>query len=43
MRQSLIPNADKGLFVDTVEPNLNIAFRTGDKICPYNGEIINQQ
>ena len=43
IRQSLIPGAGKGLFVDSGEPNNDIVFRAGDKICPYNGEIINQQ
>ena len=39
----MIPNAGKGLFVfnPSVAPN-DIVFRKGDKICNYNGELIDE-
>ena len=44
VRPSQIPNAGKGLYAYNGEPyNNEIVFRTGQKICPYYGEIINLQ
>ena len=43
VRESNIPNAGLGLFVDDKDSDDNeIVFKNGELICLYNGEIINQ-
>ena len=43
VQQSTIPNAGVGLFAfDATKPVNEIVFKRGDKICDYNGEIIDE-
>jgi hypothetical protein len=40
IKDSSIPNAGKGVFVDTGKPNNNVVFKKNDKICEYNGQPV---